>query len=284
MDTPLRDVSDTALWVAMYRAMESGRPDALFRDPYARRLAGERGEAIVRAMPRGRSMAWPMIVRTAVMDEIVMRLVGEGVRTVVNLAAGLDTRAYRLALPPDLKWLDVDLPAMIEYRREHLSGAVPVCAHRDVAVDLREAGERTRFLRGANEAGRPALVITEGLLVYLTRDQVGALARDAHDIPGVRWWLIDLASPALLRLLRRTWQPSLESAGTPMQFAPEEGTEFFGPAGWREAEFRSTWDEARRLRRMMPMAWLWILLSRLQPEARREAGRRMSGVVLLDGL
>ena len=68
MDAPLRHVSDTALWVAMYRAFESERPDALFRDPYARRLAGERGDAIVRTLPRGRSLAWPMVVRTAAMD------------------------------------------------------------------------------------------------------------------------------------------------------------------------------------------------------------------------
>ena len=66
--TPITHVSDTARWVAIYRAMESERPDALFRDPYARRLAGPRGEEIVRAMPHGRAMAWPMIVRTAVMD------------------------------------------------------------------------------------------------------------------------------------------------------------------------------------------------------------------------
>ena len=67
----IRNVSDTALWVAIYRAMESERPDAIFRDPYARRLGGERGETIVRQMPNGAAMAWPMIVRTAVMDEIV---------------------------------------------------------------------------------------------------------------------------------------------------------------------------------------------------------------------
>ncbi|HEX5051508.1 MAG TPA: class I SAM-dependent methyltransferase, partial [Planctomycetota bacterium] len=59
MSTPIRNVSDTALWVAMYRAFESERPDAIFRDPYARRLAGERGEAIVSTLRHGRAMAWP---------------------------------------------------------------------------------------------------------------------------------------------------------------------------------------------------------------------------------
>jgi len=76
----IRNVSDTALWVAIYRAMESERSDAIFRDPHARRLGGERGEAIVRSMPNGAATAWPMIVRTAVMDEIVMRCVRAGAR------------------------------------------------------------------------------------------------------------------------------------------------------------------------------------------------------------
>ncbi|HEY9519352.1 MAG TPA: class I SAM-dependent methyltransferase, partial [Gemmatimonadales bacterium] len=89
----IQNIADTARWVAFYRAMETERPDAVFRDPYARRLAGERGEAIVHAMPKGRQMAWPMIVRTAVMDEIIMRVVKhEEVDCVLNLAAGLDAR------------------------------------------------------------------------------------------------------------------------------------------------------------------------------------------------
>src|SRR5947208_10139173 len=109
MPSPITSVSDTARWVAMYRAMESERADALFRDPFARRLAGPAGERILASMPQGRRWAWPMIVRTAVMDEIVMRLVKEqGVDTVLNLAAGLDARAYRLDLPSPLHWVDVD--------------------------------------------------------------------------------------------------------------------------------------------------------------------------------
>ena len=103
MDNPIRNVSDTALWVAIYRAMESERSDALFNDPFARRLGGERGEAIVRAMPKGAATSWPMVVRTAVMDEIILRCVQQGATTVLNLAAGLDARPYRLPLPSSLR-------------------------------------------------------------------------------------------------------------------------------------------------------------------------------------
>jgi methyltransferase (TIGR00027 family) len=266
----------------MYRASESERPDALFCDPYARRLAGERGEAIVRSLPRGRSLAWPMIVRTAVMDEIIIRCIGQGVRTVFNLAAGLDTRAYRLMLPPSVRWFDVDLPDMIAYRREHLADARPVCTHEDMEADLADPGARASVLARAEGGEGPAMVITEGLLIYLTAEQVSAIAKQIHQQREVRWWLIDLATPLLLQILSRSWQPHLAAASSPMQFAPAEGTAFFALLGWREAEFRSTWDESLRLGRSVRLAQLWSWLGRLRPKAVREAYRRMSGIVLLE--
>src|SRR5262245_3777352 len=98
---PIEHISDTARWVAVYRAMETERRDAIFRDPYARRLAGPRGEEIVRDMPNSGASAASVIVRTAVFDEIIGKAVTDGnVDLIVNLAAGLDTRPWRLPLPP----------------------------------------------------------------------------------------------------------------------------------------------------------------------------------------
>ena len=117
-DDAIRDVSDTALWVALYRAQESERKDALFNDPYARRLAGERGRRIMDTVPGARGISWPMVVRTQVFDEIILQLVREhAVDTVLNLAAGLDARPWRLPLPPATHWVDVDLPGMLEHKR-----------------------------------------------------------------------------------------------------------------------------------------------------------------------
>ena len=278
---PIRNVSDTALWVAVYRAMESERGDAHFQDPYARRLAGDRGQAIVDAMPRGKTMSWPMVVRTAVMDEIVMRCVQQGARTVLNLAAGLDARPYRLPLPSTLRWLHVDLPDMVDYFRERMAGETPHCELEFITGDLRDAATRREVFANAAAQG-PVLVITEGLLVYLESEQVSELARDLHDVAHARWWLTDLASPMLLKFLEKQWQPKLTQGNAPFRFGPAEGTAFFAPFGWREAEFRSTWDESKRLKRTMPGAWLWNLLSKFQSVQKREAGRRMSGIVLLE--
>src|SRR5256885_12074539 len=119
----IEHVSDTARWVALYRAMESERPDALFHDPYARRLAGERGERILASMKQGRTWAWPMIVRTAVMDELILRAIArDRVDTVLNLAAGLDTRPYRLPLAPAPRWIEAGFPAGIAYKQQQLAG------------------------------------------------------------------------------------------------------------------------------------------------------------------
>jgi len=280
MDNPIRNVSDTALWVAIYRAMESERSDALFTDPFARRLGGERGEAIVRAMPKGAATSWPMVVRTAVMDEIILRCVQQGAATVLNLAAGLDARPYRLPLPSSLRWMHVDLPDMVDYFRGQMAGETPHCELEFIAADMRDAdAKRDVFTRAATHG--PVLVITEGLLVYLESDQVAGLARDLHDIAHAKWWLTDLASPMLLKFLEKQWAPKLKEGNAPFRFGPAEGTAFFIPFGWREAEFRSTWDESFRLQRTMRGAWLWKLLSHLQPKAKQEAGRRMSGIVLL---
>lgn len=277
---PVRNVSDTARWVAIYRAMESERPDAIFRDPYARRLGGERGEAIVRTMPRGRSMAWPMIVRTAVMDEIVMRCVREGARTVLNLAAGLDARPYRLDVPADLRWMHVDLPDMLGYFREQMAGETPRCGLEFHSADLRDADARGALFADAAKTG-PVLVITEGLLIYLEADDVAGLARDLHDIARARWWLTDLASPLLLERFTRHLDKNLAAGNAPFRFAPADGTGFFAPMGWREREFRSTWDESLRIKRSVPGAPFWHLLSKLTPR-RYAAMRRMSGIVLME--
>ena len=283
----IENISDTARWVAMYRAMESERPDALFQDPFARRLAGPQGEEILRDLPRARAFAWPMIVRTAVMDELILRAIArDHVGTVVNLAAGLDTRPYRLAVPPALRWIEADFPDVIDYKEGVLAQARPVCKLERRRIDLTD-GERRRglFAEIAAEAGpppQPVLVVTEGLLIYLTREQVDGVARDLARHASFRLWLTDLASPRLLKFMERTWSKSLAAAGAPFQFAPPEGSKFFEAAGWREVEWRSMWDESLRLNRTMRLAWLWKLLALLSSEAKREEGRRMSGVLLLE--
>ena len=279
----IENISDTARWVAVYRAMESARPDALFRDPYAERLAGERGHQILDSLKHGRRDAWPMIVRTAIFDEIILDAVRKRqVDLVVNLAAGLDARPWRLPLPPELHWVDVDLPGILNYKTEMLWDEKPVCRYEAVTADLRDAEARRALFARLGAGAKRAIVVAEGLLIYLDPEQVAALATDLHAQPSFQEWLIDLASPDLLKKMSRTWGKSVAAGGAPFIFAPAEGSEFFRPYGWREEAYRSTWEEAQRLNRTMKGAWLWNLIGRLMPKSRREKFRRFSGYVLLE--
>lgn len=274
-------VSDTARWVACYRAEETERPDAIFRDPYARRLAGEQGFAILGAMPQGRAMSWPLVTRTAVMDEIILqRIAADNIDTVLDLAAGLDARPWRLALPPALRWLDVDLADMIDYKLSILGAEPTKCIYEPHRVDLADGFARRELFRMVGATSKRVLVITEGLLIYLQEGQVTNLARDLHDIPAMQFWLTDLASPALLAMMEKNWAPSVRAGNTPFIFGPADGPAFFAALGWKEVEFRSTFFEGRRLGRTMKFGWLWEFLDRISPPARREAFKRFSTIVL----
>src|SRR5258708_40329847 len=101
----VRDISDTALWVAHYRAQEADRTDARFRDPFARALAGERGAKIAKAQTFADQNAWSFMARTVLVDRFITDGVRSGADLVVNLAAGLDTRPYRMDLPKTLRWV-----------------------------------------------------------------------------------------------------------------------------------------------------------------------------------
>jgi len=278
----IENVSDTARWVAVYRAMETARPDAIFRDPFADRLAGPRGHEILDGLPKERALAWPMIVRTAVFDEIILDAVrNKKTDLVVNLAAGLDARPWRLPLPPSLHWVDVDLPGILNYKTGMLQDEKPVCRYEAVTADLTDAAVRRELFSRLGAGSSRALVISEGLLVYLTPEQVAELAADLHAQPGFQEWLIDLASPQLLKRMTRTWGKSLPESA-PFRFAPAESTEFFLPYGWREALFLSLWEESLRLNRTMKGARFWNLIGKLYPKRMRERFRRFSGLILLE--
>lgn len=193
-------VSDTALMVAACRAMESGLPDHFFNDPFAERLAGERGMAIARALPRLPVMHFGVAVRTRFMDGIVMDCVREhGVRTVLSVGCGLDSRPWRLELPASLDWVEADFPAMLDYKNSVMGGETPRCRLSQMPVDLNDAGQRMTMLRRAGDG--PGLMITEGLLAYLPGPTIEAIAAEAPVHGGIRYWLSDITSPAFARMV-----------------------------------------------------------------------------------
>ena len=266
--SPISNVSDTARWVAVYRARETARPDALFHDPYAQLLAGERGQEIAAFMPRQARNGWPMIARTKLMDDLIMAAIAEGCDCVLNLAAGFDTRPYRLAVPSSLRWIEADLPALTEEKAQLLKDAEPRCQLRRIKVDLADSTARVAMLKEAVGPSRNVLVITEGLLLYLDEAQVRSLAIDLAAQPGIRGWILDLASPALLKMVEKSMGPRLANA--PMKFGPANGVAFFEALGWRATQIHSVLRAAARFRRL---PWSLKLFAFLPEPNPRNPGR-----------
>lgn len=274
-------VSDTALWVAVHRASESKRKDALFRDPYAEQLAGERGREIAGQLEPGNGAAWSIITRTAVLDELIMTAIRDGADTVLNLAAGLDTRPYRLALAPAIRWIEVDFPEMIAYKADKLVQARPQCQLERVALDLTDRPARQRLFARVSEESRQVLVISEGLLIYLTLDEVAALARDLHAMAHFQWWTADVLTQELLEWLLERQFKTFAAGPVRMHFAPPGGVAYFERFGWRAHTVRRMTVESRRLKREMPRAWLYRLLGSLSPRHVRERYGKLESYLLL---
>lgn len=266
---------------AVYRARESERAEPLFRDPFARRLAGERGEQIARSLVFSEKNAWAWFARTYLFDQLINQQIAAGCDTVINLAAGLDARPYRLALPASLKWIEVDLPEITDYKEELLKDEQPRCQLERVRLDLADVAVRRALFSRLGAAAQQALIISEGLIVYLTSEAVGALAEDLARPASFKYWLLDLASPALLKMMQKKMGQPLAQASAPLKFAPPEGPDFFRSYGWQTREVRSMFHTAGSLKRL-PLVLSFFY--RLQKSDAFQAKRPWSGACLFENV
>jgi methyltransferase (TIGR00027 family) len=250
MEPIIQNISDTALWVAVFRADESERADAVFHDPLARRLAGRRGEDIANSIGFARNNSWSFVARTFLFDEFIRRHVDQGYDMVINLAAGLDTRPYRMALPPELQWVEIDFPGILRYKQTMLENEQPVCRLRSVPLDLSDRTARLALFKQLGAEANKILIVSEGLMIYLEPAAAGALAGDLSAQANFKHWVTDLQSPGLLAMSQKEMGAAISKDGAPFKFAPEEGEAFFLPHGWKNLESRSKLKTAATLNRL----------------------------------
>jgi len=279
MTGEIEHVTDTAFWVASYRALESERPDALFRDPLAGLLSGEKGRKIAQGMSDQRALAFIMAVRTTAIDRLILSAIARGVGTVLNLGAGLDTRPYRMALPKELRWIEADFPSLVEYKNEKLASARPVCAFERVAIDLANRPARRALLDRVGREAQSVLVVTEGVIVYLHDEEVGRFAEDVYAVPSMRFWIQDYYGPEPRRH-RASLRRKLQAA--PFLFRDSDWFGFFAKYGFMPAEVISTRQEALRVGRRP--AFFSLIAPLLWPLGKRwsEKADRVLGYALLE--
>jgi methyltransferase (TIGR00027 family) len=281
----VQHVSDTAFLIAHHRAIESARPDALFHDPLAARLAGEKGRSISEALPTAGMTGWMVSMRTVIIDDFIRDAIARGIDTVVNLGAGLDTRPYRLELPAALSWIEVDYPDVIAFKEARIGADRPRCKLERIGLDLADLpSRRSLFRRLDGEAGR-LLVLTEGVVPYLDVDQAASLADDLRALTRVDGWIVDYVSPESHAYRRRSGTERFLRQ-TPFKFRPPDWFAFFAQHGWRPRQMRYLADEGQRLRRRPPLPLrirvLMAVTRPLTPAARRGAFRKSAAYAVLE--
>ncbi len=234
----LDPVAGTARWTAAERARESARPDRLFDDPLAAVLAGEPGQALAEEMRGDGTFDNPALaIRTRFFDDAITDAVtAHGVRQVVLLAAGMDTRAYRLPLPDDVSWFELDRPELLELKDRELSAAAttPRGTRRPVGVDL--TGEWPAELSNAGfAAAQPTLWLIEGLIAYLDAAAMHRLLDQVTELsaPGSELLCDPIGQSFLECPWMRPWLEHLAARGTPWRFGTDQPEDLFVPRGWQ---------------------------------------------------
>jgi methyltransferase (TIGR00027 family) len=170
-------VSLTALLVASGRAVETARPDGLIRDPFAAGFVRSARAASVMptspADPAADRVGWRYLsdmmgIRSRFFDDYLRAAADAGIGQIVVLAAGLDTRAYRMSWPQSCQWFEIDQAHVLRFKHRVLAeqAATPTCQRHAVPADLREQWTSTLCAAGF-EPARPSAWLAEGLLQYL---------------------------------------------------------------------------------------------------------------------
>jgi methyltransferase (TIGR00027 family) len=233
----LHPVATTARLVAAVRARESTRPDALFRDPLAEQLAGSEGRAMLEASektnPHRDGTSTYLVLRTRFLDDLISEAVEDGLGQVVFVAAGMDTRAFRLEWPAGVIVWELDRPELLELKQGLLGRTAPACRRMAVGTDLEREWAEDLMAAGF-DPGQPALWITEGLFYYLEEPAVRHILREisALSAPGSRLAgdLVSasfLSSPFVREALR-----AMAERGHPWLFGTDEPEALLGEYGW----------------------------------------------------
>jgi O-methyltransferase involved in polyketide biosynthesis len=164
--------------------------------------------------------------------------------------------------------VEADLPGLLEEKARLLADETSRCRLTSTAVDLADAAARDTFVDDALDGVTRALVLTEGLLMYLDDADVVALSQ-AIKRPEVAWWMLDFTGPGLNKMMNKNMVSLSQNA--PFTFGPENGLAFFEDLGWRTVEAESLLTAGRRLRRLPLMM---RLVARLPPPDPRRPGDR----------
>jgi methyltransferase (TIGR00027 family) len=234
MDSTREAVAATGLLVAAMRAEETARPDRLFTDPFAERLAGDEGrQLLAEAVAATGDSSAQIIIRTRYWDEALLRVNADGVAQVVLLAAGMDARSYRLPWRAGTAVYEVDQPSVIALKDERLAGAQPRCEHVAVGIDLTDDWPEVLQSSGFDSSARSVWLV-EGLLQYLDESAVQSLFTrvDALSASGSVLLYESVGKTLLEAPFLKPTLEFMEKLGAPWVFGTDSPADLVESRGW----------------------------------------------------
>lgn len=245
----------TARWAAAVRAVESQCENSLFIDPWAADLAGSQGMQWVQQRDAGKLIA--MILRTRFYDDFLLKITRQQqVWQVLLLAAGLDTRAFRLNWPHGTHFFELDQAAVLDHKQRVLSAAevTPACQRTLIRVDLTSPWEESLLASGF-DSSLPSVWLLEGFLFYLPNplmvqllDQVTALSTSGS------WLGFDIVNSLVLTSpWTKPWVDMQAEAGAPWLGTLDDPLGFLEARGWRAALTQPGAEDANYARWELPV-------------------------------
>ncbi|MEV6767952.1 SAM-dependent methyltransferase [Nocardia sp. NPDC051030] len=250
-NVPVAGVAMTAIGVAVIRARESRREDRLYDDPFAKNFveaarAGFDAERWARLETLADQFYEGRTLGVRLVDDRFREAIDHGCRQIVLLGAGLDTRAFRMDLPRDIRIFEIDLPELFAFKEPVLAraGADPTCHRRVIAQDLREDWGKTLVNNGFRP-DQPTCWVDEGSLGYLPLEENRRVVLTLTELsaPGSRFgvgrFAVDTTSgpyPELRRLVSGDAEPPRPAGGL-----GDDVAEWLEAIGWN-TEFHS-WND-----------------------------------------
>jgi methyltransferase (TIGR00027 family) len=225
----------TARWTAAVRAYENSRADRLFTDPWADMLAGREGREWIER--RSVDSVAPIILRTRYFDDFLQYITSEKqVRQIILMAAGLDTRAFRLSWPEQTQIFELDQASVLEEKEAVLDSvdARATCKRRTVKVDLTDAWSDSLMMAGF-EPERPSGWLLEGFLFYIPDQTITDLLSKVSQLAVFGSWLgFDIVNGiSLTHPLARAWIEMQANAGAPWMGTMDDPVAFLAARGWK---------------------------------------------------
>ena len=280
MSEVIQNVSDTSIWVAHYRAVESKLPEPLFKDPYASILVGDRAPSIETIKSRvAKFTSWSVVIRTYIIDQMITDLVAKGVTAFLNVGAGLDSRPYRMNLNPGLQWIEADFPHVIAHKRKCLEKYKPNCKLESIGLDLSDRSSRQSLFAEVARIHPKAAVLTEGVLPYLTEEQVSEFSQDLIRNPNIEYWICEYFSPKVYRFLKDPKRMKVLK-NAPFRFYPENWMSFFESRGWRLSRLQYYSEVSESLGRPTPVPYIFKLFEFVMGKQWAAPLKRMSGFMI----